>query len=139
MDATFFDPALAELQRQLQSQLTTGLADLQLKDDRLVEDANLMRPWMERRFGRRMDQAAGDVAARGFHGNTSGIMRGQLTELGEEQAFSRGMFERDIARGRDDIARSAQQLTNTSTTSGAEGVRRGAANATQRQLRSLPF
>ena len=139
MDATFFDPSLAQLQRQLQFQLTTGLADINLQAERVSEDANLMRPMMERRFAQGMEQAAGGIAERGFHGNTSGVMRRGLSRLGEEQAFARGTFERNVTRQQDDLARSAQRLTDQSAMQGAEGVRKGAANATTRAIRSLPF
>ena len=138
-DATFFDPYLAELQRQLQFQQTTGVADLRLKGQRLEEDANLMRPFMERRFGQQMKRTAGDVAGRGFHGTKSGIMRGALGELGEEQAFGRGMFERNLGRQSEDIERSIQQLTGSTVMQGAEGVRKGAGNATNRAIQALPF
>lgn len=139
MDATFFDPSLAELQRQLQHQLTTGLADINLNAERLGEDALLMRPFMQRRFAQQMDTRAGEIAERGFHGNTSGIMRRGLSRLGEDQAFQAGSFERDLTRKRDDLARAAQQLTDESTRQGAEGVRKGAGNATKRTIGSLPF
>jgi hypothetical protein len=137
--ATFFDPYLAELQRQLQFQQTTGQADLQLKGQRLQEDANLMRPFMERRFAQQFHRTAADVAGRGFHGQGSGIMRSALGNVAEEQTFASGQFERNVARGAEDIERSIQQLTGQTTLAGAEGVRRGAGNATGRAIAALPF
>lgn len=139
MEATFFDPYLAELQRQLQHQLTTGKADLQLQGQRLQEDANLMRPFMERRFGQQMSRLANNVAGRGFHGSRGGIMRSQLGDLSEDQAFARGQFERQTSRGLEDIERSIMSLTSGATREGAEGVRRGAGNATNRAINALPF
>lgn len=138
-DATFFDPYLAELQRQLQFDQTTGVADQQLKGQRLQEDANLMRPFMERRFGKQMRTKADATAGRGFHGSQSGIMRGQLGELAEDQAYQRGTFERDLGRGLSDVERAIQQLTGSTVMQGAEGVRQGAGNATGRAIQALPF
>jgi hypothetical protein len=138
-DATFFDPYLAELQRQLQFQQTTGVADQRLKGQRLQEDANLMRPFMERRFGQQMKRTAGDVAGRGFHGQQSGIMRDALGDVAEEQAYGRGMFERNLGRQTEDIERAIQQLTGSTVMRGAEGVRQGAGNASQRAIAALPF
>lgn len=138
-NATFFDPYLAELQRQLQHSTTTGIADLNLKGQRLQEDANLMRPFMERRFQKQMHQRAEGVAGQGFHGANSGVMRGQLGDLSEDQAFARGQFERQTTRGLEDIERDIMQLTSQNVRAGAEGVLDGAANAAQRAARSLPY
>lgn len=139
MAATFFDPYLSELQRQLQHQLTTGTADLQLDRSRTLEDINLMRPYIERRFQQQMGAKAADVAGRGFAGDKSGIMRSQLGELGEEHAFARGQVERRGARELTDIDRAIAALTSGTTRSGAEGVRQGAGRATNRAIDQLPF
>lgn len=137
--ATFFDPYLAELQRQLQHQLTTGTADLRLDQQRLTEDFNLMQPFMERRFGQQLKTEANSVAGRGFHGNRSGIMKTALGNLAEDQAFARGQHERQFARGSEDIERAIASLTARTTLGGAEGVRKGAGNATNRAIQALPF
>lgn len=137
--ATFFDPYLAELQRQLQHEQATGTADLQLRRQRLDEDMNLMRPFMESRFGQQLKRTAGDVAGRGFHGAGSGIMRSQLGNVAEEQAFARGQFERQGTREAEDIERAIAALTARTTMAGAEGVRQGAGNATGRAIQALPF
>lgn len=138
-EATFFDPYLSELQRQLQHSMTTGVADQKLKGQRLQEDANLMRPFMERRFGEQMGRKAEGVAGQGFHGNNSGIMSNQLGDLAEDQAFARGQFERQNARGLEDVERNIMTLTSQGVRQGAEGVLDGAANASDRAARSLPF
>lgn len=137
--ATFFDPMLSELQRQLQHQLTTGTADLQLDRTREIEDMNLLRPYMERRFAKQMKAEAGSIAGRGFHGNRSGIMQSGLAELGEDQAWATGQQERSHARTVTDIDRAIAALTAQTTMTGAEGVRKGAGNATSRTINSLPF
>lgn len=137
--ATFFDPMLSELQRQLQHTLTTGTADLNLQRDRTLEDMNLMRPFMERRFRQQMGRQAADVAGRGFHGQQSGIMRSQLGNLGEDQAFAQGQFERSGARDITDIDRAIASLTARTTMGGAEGVRGGAGRAAGRAMDMLPF
>jgi len=138
-EATFFDPYLAELQRQLQFQQTTGQADLELKGQRIQEDANLMRPFMERRFGQQFQRTAGNVAGRGFHGQNSGIMRGAMGDVAEDQAFAAGQFEKGVSRESEDVERSIMQLTSSTTMQGAEGVRKGAGNATGRAISALPF
>lgn len=138
-DSTFFDPYMAELQRQLQFQQTTGQANLELKGQRIEEDANLMRPYMERRFAQQFNQTAGGVAGRGFHGNKSGIMQGALGDVAEDQAFARGQFERQSSRGLEDVERSIMELTTGTAMAGAEGVRKGAGNATGRAVSALPF
>lgn len=138
-DATFFDPMLAELQRQLQFQQTTGKADLQLDRQRTLEDVNLMRPFMERRFARQMNRGAANIADRGFHGQNSGIMREGLGDIGEEQAFAAGQFERGAARDVTDIDRAIAALTSSTTRRGAEGVRQGAGRASDRVYQALPF
>lgn len=138
-DATFFDPMLSELQRQLQHSLTTGTADLNLNKSRVLEDQALMRPFMERRFKNQMSAQAANVAGRGFAGSDSGIMRSQLGDLGEDHAFARGQFERQGARDLTDIDRAIASLTSQTTRRGAEGVRQGAGNAASRTIQSLPF
>lgn len=138
-DATFFDPMLSEMQRQLQFQQTTGTADLQLDRQRTLEDMNLMRPFMERRFGKQMQRGAAGVAGRGFSGQNSGIMRSALGDIGEEQTFAAGQFERGAARDVSDIDRAIAALTSSTTRQGAEGVRQGAGRASDRVYQSLPF
>ena len=139
MDATFFDPYLSELQRQLMFQQTTGVADLRLRGQRSEEDANLMRPWMERRFDREARTRANSTAGRGFHGNKSGVMRGQMGELAEDQAFTAGQFERGAAREQEDVERAIANLIARTTMEGAEGVRGGAGNASGNAINALPF
>lgn len=135
----FFDPGLAELQRQLAFQQATGTADLSLERNRVLEDANLMRPYMERRFSRAMNDKAASTAGRGFHGSESGIMREELGQLGEDQAFASGTFERNSARDLEDIERAIATLTQQNTLKGAEGVRKGAGRAGERAINTLPF
>lgn len=138
-DATFFDPYLAELQRQTQHQLTTGTADQQLKGQRLTEDFNLMKPFMERRFGQQLRSTANATAGRGFHGAENGVMGQQVGNLAEDQAFARGQFERGYARDQEDVERAIADLTARATMQGAEGVRGGAGNASNRAVAALPF
>lgn len=138
-DATFFDPMLAELQRQLQHSLTTGTADLNLSKSRALEDQALLRPYMERRFKNQMGAQAANVAGRGFAGEKSGIMQSELGDLGEEHAFARGQFERQGARDITDIDRAIAALTARTTMGGAEGVRAGGARASNRAIDALPF
>lgn len=130
--APFFDPNLALLQRQLAFETQTGVADLELQGQRLQEDQNLFRPFLERRFKSQADRTAGNVAGRGFHGNQSGIMRGAMKNLTQEQAYTAGEFERAGARGQEDIERAIANLTTRGTMAGAEGVRQGAGRAGQR-------
>jgi hypothetical protein len=137
-EAPFFDPYLAELQRRLQLQLASGTADLNLQSQRLTEDANLLRPFMQKRFGQQMDATAAGVAGRGLAGS-SGIMGKQLGNVGEDQAFQEGMFERRISREQEDIQRAIADLNRSTTITGAEGVRQGAGNAAGRQISLLPF
>lgn len=139
MDAPFYDPYLAELQRQLQHQQTTGVADLNLQSQRLQEDTNLMRPFMERRFGQQSRTRAEGVAGRGFHGNKSGIMRSAMGELAEDQAFTAGQFNRNASRGQEDIQRAIMDLIARTTMQGAEGVNTGAGNASSRAEQAMPF
>lgn len=128
----FFDPGLAQQQRMNQFETETQIADKQLERDRLIEDQNLFRPYLERRFGRQMDQRAGSVAGRGFHGSESGVMKESLGELGEEQTYTMGEFERRNTRGLEDIERAIANLTARSTIEGAENVRGGAGRASER-------
>lgn len=136
--APFFDPSLAMLQRQLAFDTTTQTADLRLQGQRLEEDQNLFRPFLERRFKRQADQQAGNVAARGFSGGNQGIMNSQMAELGQEQAYTAGEFERKGARGMEDIERAIANLTQRNTIAGAEGVRTGAGNAADRTMPRYP-
>lgn len=131
--APFFDPGLAQLQRQLLHQQTTGVADLRLKGQRLQEDQNLFRPYMERRFGQQMEKTSASAAQRGFHGESgSGVLRGLLADVGEEQAFARGQYERKATRGMEDVERAIANLTSGTIRQGAEGVRSGAGRASER-------
>lgn len=138
LDATFFDPYLAELQRNQQLKLQRGTADMQLQSQRLTEDMNLMRPYMERKFGQQMDRAAAGAAGRGISGS-SGAMRNTLAPIGEDQAFARGQFEQRGARQQDDLSRNIARLAEDTTMTGAEGVRKGAGNASSRTVQNLPF
>lgn len=137
--ATFFDPMLAELQRQLQHSLTTGTADLNLNKSRVLEDAELLRPFMARRFEQQLARKAADVAGRGFAGEESGIMRSGLGDLAEDQAFASGQFEKGVSRDVTDIDRAIAALTARTTMGGAEGVRAGAGRSADRAIRNLPF
>lgn len=131
--APFFDPNLALQQRQSAYDTQTGIADLELKGQRLVEDQNLFRPFLERRFGRQAKKRAGNVAQRGFSGPRSGIMQSRMGELGVEQAHTLGEFERGTARGLEDIERAIANLVGREAISGAENVRGGAGRASKRQ------
>lgn len=133
MQMPFFDPGLAELQRQIALQTTQGVADLNLRKDRLIEDQNLFRPYLERRFGQQAQKTAANAAGRGFHGTRQGITSRLLGKLGEEQAFALGEFERRGTRGLEDIERAIARLSESGIREGAEGTRRGAANASQGQ------
>lgn len=130
--APFFDPNLAQLQRQLAHDTQTRTADLRLQGQRLEEDANLFRPFLERRFKRQAGQTAGNVAGRGFHGSRSGIMQGSMADLGTEQAYTAGEFERGTTRGLEDVERAIANLTSANLIAGGEGVRQGAGNASKR-------
>lgn len=130
--APFFDPVLSEAQRRLAFDTQTGIADLRLQGQRLQEDINLFRPFMERRFQKQADRTAGGVAGRGFHGRRSGVMSAALTDLGEEQMYTAGEFERSSARSLEDIERAIANLTARGTLGGAEEVRRGAGRASSR-------
>lgn len=128
----FFDPNMAMQQRQLAFDTTTRTADMRLNGQRLQEDANLFRPFLERRFKTQANSKAGETAARGFHGARSGVMREGLGRLGEEQAYAAGEFERGTARGLEDIERSIANLTSRNILSGAENTRGGAGRAAGR-------
>lgn len=134
----FFDPGLAMQQRQLAWETQTGTADLQLQGQRIQEDQNLFRPFLERRFGRQAQQTAGGVANRGFHGRRSGIMGQAMGDLAEEQAFTMGEFERGSTRGLEDIERAIANLTSRNVMVGGEGVREGAGRAAQRNYPTYP-
>jgi len=128
----FFDPQLAANQRMRAFDTETRTADLRLQGQRLQEDQNLFRPFLERRFGRQSRRAAGNVAGRGFHGSQSGIMRSTMGEIGEEQAHTLGEFERQHTRSMSDIERAIANLTARNVMMGAEDVRGGAGRAAQR-------
>jgi hypothetical protein len=138
MEPTFFDPYLSQLQRQLAFDTETGVADLQLQQNRLQEDSNLFRPYLERRFGNQANQAAEGVAGRGFHGSRSGIMRKKMGGLAKDQTYTMGQFERGTARGMEDIERAIANLTGRNTIMGAEGVREGAGRAAQGAYPQFP-
>lgn len=136
--APFFDPNLAMIQRQLAFSTQTGTADLRLRGQRIQEDANLFRPFLERRFANQMDQTAGNVAQRGFHGSRSGIMKQQLGSLAEDQVYTQGEFERGSARGLEDVERAIANLTQQNIISGAEATRQGAGRAAERNYPRYP-
>lgn len=136
--APFFDPQLAQLQRQLAFDTQTKTADLRLQGQRIQEDQNLFRPFLERRFGEQANRTAGGVAGRGFHGNRSGIMKDAMKRLTEEQAYTKGEFERGSARGLEDVERAIANLTTRGTMQGAEGVRGGAGRASERNYPEYP-
>ena len=136
--APFFDPQLAMMQRQSAYDLQTQTADLELQGQRLVEDQNLFRPFLERRFGRQARRRAGNVAQRGFHGPNQGIMQSSMGELGTEQAHTLGEFERGTARGLEDIQRAIANLSGRHALTGAENVRGGAGRASERQYPQYP-
>lgn len=135
--APFFDPLMAYQQRRRQLNLSDKKADLQLEQERLTQDANLMRPYMERRFGQQLDSAAGNMANRGLTG--SGLMGKKLGQVSEDQAFQRGRFERELARGQADIQRESARTERDAVVGGAEDVRRGSGRASDRAVSRLPF
>lgn len=128
----FFDPAMAQRHRQLAFDTETRTADLRLQGERITEDQNLFRPFLERRFGEQARKRAGGVAGRGFHGQQSGIMKDSMGRLGEDQAYTAGEFERGSARGLEDVERAIANLTAKNTMLGAEETRGGAGRASQR-------
>ena len=128
----FFDPHMAMRHRELAFDTETRTADLRLQGQRLTEDQNLFRPFLERRFGEQSRKRAGNVAGRGFHGSQSGIMRDSMGRLGEDQAYTMGEFERGSARGLEDVERAIANLTTRNTMMGAEETRGGAGRAAER-------
>ena len=130
----FFDPTLALVQRQSAFDTQTGTADLRLQGQRIQEDQNLFRPFLERRFKRQARQQADSVAGRGFHGKHSGIMRTKMGELGEDQAYAMGEFERGTARGLEDVERAIGNLTQRNILTVGEETRAGAGRASQRVM-----
>ena len=136
--APFFDPQLAQQQRLSAYDTQTRTADLELQGQRLVEDQNLFRPFLERRFGRQARQRAGNVAQRGFSGPRSGIMQSSMGELGTEQAHTLGEFERGTSRGLEDVQRAIANLAGRATITGAENVRGGAGRASERAYPQYP-
>jgi len=135
--APFFDPMLSYNQRRRQYNLSTGRADRQLQSERMIQDAKLMRPYMERRFGQQLERTAGSLANRGLTG--SGLMGKKLGQVAQDQARQRGQFERELAQGLSDLGRQDARQTAESVMSGAEDVRRGAGRATKRAVNALPF
>ena len=101
--APFFDPMLSYNQRRRQYNLSTGRADRQLQSERMIQDAKLMRPYMERRFGQQLERTAGSLANRGLTG--SGLMGKKLGQVAQDQARQRGQFERELAQGLSDLGR----------------------------------
>lgn len=124
-ELSFSDPQMAQELRQNEYQVSTGVADLQLEAQRLVEDDNLFRPYLKRRFANQADKAAGAVAGRGFHGSNSGIMRDTMSDLAEDQAYAAGQYERQSSRRLTDIERAIANLTGQGIMGGAESVRGG--------------
>ena len=135
--APFFDPMLSYNQRRRQYNLATSRADRQLQSERMIQDAKLMRPYMERRFGQQLEKTAGSLANRGLTG--SGLMGKKLGQVAQDQARQRGQFERELAQGLADLGRQDARDTAESVMSGAEDVRRGAGRATKRSINALPF
>lgn len=135
--APFFDPMLSYNQRRRQYNLSTGRADRQLQSERMIQDAKLMRPYMERRFGQQLERTAGSLANRGLTG--SGLMGKKLGQVAQDQARQRGQFERELAQGLSDLGRQDARQTAESVMSGAEDVRRSAGRATKRAVNTLPF
>ena len=136
--APFFDPYMAMRQRQLAFETQTGTADLRLQGQRIQEDANLFRPFLERRFGKQNQTAANNVAERGFHGNQSGIMKQTLGALSEDQVYTQGEFERGAARGMEDVERAIAKLTAGNIIAGGEETRAGAGRASERIYPTYP-
>lgn len=134
----FFDPQLAQQQRMSAFDTQTQVADKRLEGQRLQEDTNLFRPFLERRFGRQARQRAGGIADRGFHGQVSTPMKQLMGELGEDQMFTAGEFERGSARGLEDVERAIANLTARGTLIGAENVRGGAGRAAERAYPEFP-
>lgn len=139
MATPFFDPLMAYTLRQQGLQLSRGVADARLEQSRLEEDANLMRPFMQRRFDQQLSQTAEGIAGRGFHGTRSGPMRSGLADVAEEQAFREGQFERELARGHEDIERGIVRMEEDAAITGSEAVREGAGRRSQQEMSRLPF
>lgn len=124
-ELSFSDPTMAQQLRGLNYKTQTGIADKQLEGQRLVEDVNLFRPYLQRRFGKQADQTAAGVAGRGFHGTNSGVMKGEMKSLAEDQTFAAGQFERKASRELSDIERAIANLSGQGVIGGAEAVRGG--------------
>lgn len=145
LEMPFFDPILAELQRRTALQSSQGVADLELRGDRLTEDYHLLlgTPEAPGRFRRQLqrdtERTAGNVAGRGFHGEDSGIMRSKLGRLGRDQADTLGQFHRQYAREQEDIQRAISGLEQEAITTTGEGVRQGAGRSSDRLMQRLPF
>ena len=138
-EAPFFDAQLAQQQRQSLFNLTTGTAQLETQRDRMQQDANLMRPFMERRFARQANRMMEGVAGQGFHGQSSGIRNTKQADLATEQTFTSGQFELGLARGEEDIATAIQNLTDWHTITSAENVRGGAGRASASAWNAAPY
>lgn len=123
---SFSDPTMAQQLRQLDYDTATGTADLRLQQQRLQEDDNLFRPYLKRRFGQQAEATANSVAGRGFHGSNSGVMKDTMKDLGYEQAYAAGQYERRSARGMADIERAIANLSGQGIMQGGEAVRGGA-------------
>lgn len=124
-ELSFSDPQMAQELRQNEYQVSTGIADLELEAQRLIEDDNLFRPYLKRRFGQQADRAAGGVASRGFHGTHSGIMKDTMKELAADQSYAAGQYERQSSRRLTDIERAIANLSGQGIIGGAESVRGG--------------
>ena len=145
LEMPFFDPILSELQRRLALQTEQGVADLELRGDRLTEDYHLLLGSEEapgrfrRQLQRDTERTAGNVAGRGFHGEGSGIMRKKLGRLGRDQADALGQFHRQYAREQEDIQRAISGLEQQGILGVGEGVRQGAGRSSDRLTQRLPF
>lgn len=132
---SFSDPLMAQQLRQQEYDVATGTADLRLEQQRLEEDTNLFRPYLKRRFGQQAESKAGSVADKGFHGEHSGVMRGEMKSLAEEQTFAAGQYERKNARAMTDIERAIANLSGQGVLGGAESVRGGAGRLAEELVR----
>lgn len=145
LEMPFFDPILAELQRRTALQTAQGVADLELRGDRLTEDYSLLLGSEEapgrfrRQLQRDTERTAGGVAGRGFHGRDSGVMRKKLGRLGRDQADTLGQFHRQYAREQEDIQRAISDREQQGILNVGEGVREGAGRSSDRLAQRLPF
>lgn len=135
----FFDPVMAEEARRLGLELVLGTGKLDRSQERLLEDAALMRPHMERLMRQQFGATAENVASRGFHGSGSGVMASRLGEVSADQTFRRSIFDRDLARGMEDIEAARQELIQRIALEGGESVLRGAGRTAEEILAALGF